>query len=62
MKLPSEASRSIFIIRDFSIVSGLAASISGKAVLLSFSSEGRKNGAFSGAFGGSLGLFRCWPS
>lgn len=22
---------------------------------------GRKNGAFSGAFGGSLGLLRSWP-
>jgi len=47
------------MIRDFSMVSGLAASISGKAALLAFSSEGRKNGAFSGALGGSFGLFRC---
>lgn len=59
MKFPSEASRSIFMIRDFSMASGLAASRGGNAALLAFSSDGRKNGAFSGALGGSLGLFRC---
>jgi len=59
VKLPSEAGRSIFMIRDLSIVSGLAASRVGKAVILAFSNDGRKKGAFSGAFGGSLGLLRC---
>jgi hypothetical protein len=59
VKFPSDASRSIFIIRDFSMVSGFGASTVCIALLLVLSSEGRKNGAFSGAFGGSLGLFRC---
>ncbi len=59
MKFPSEASLSIFIIRDFSITSVLGASTVDNALLLLFSSEGKKNGAFSGAFGGSLGLLRC---
>jgi hypothetical protein len=59
VKFPSDASRSIFIIRDLSIVSVFDTSTVCNVLLLVLSSEGRKNGAFSGAFGGSLGLFRC---
>lgn len=63
VKSPSEPSRSIFMIRDRSAT---ARRISCSVVFvvcaladLADSIEGRKKGAFSGALGGSFGLFRC---
>jgi transcriptional regulator of aromatic amino acid metabolism len=59
VKFPSEAERSIFMILDCSAMPSLDSSIVRGVAALAFSREGRKKGAFSGAFGGSIGLFRC---
>ena len=59
VKFPSEASRSIFKRREFSYVASLEFSFVVEAAALALSSDGRKKGAFSGAFGGSMGLLRC---
>lgn len=60
VKFPSDAKRSIFIIRDRSATFSFDSSVADRVRPSRFSSEGRKKGAFSGAFGASVGLFRCY--
>jgi hypothetical protein len=57
---PSEVRRSIFIMRDRSATAVVEDSSAEVGSGFASSREGRKKGAFSGTFGGSMGLFRCW--